>query len=59
MHDKQSEDLLHYYNLEDSDNPKKQSKAKKKLRHKKRFNNNIPINHQKLQWLQGEGPQTD
>jgi len=58
MHDKQSEDLIHYYTQE-SKKDQKADKAKKKLYNKKRFKKNVPINHQKLQWLQGEGPQTD
>ena len=50
---------VHYPYQEESKEDRKTEKAKKKLRHKKRFKKNVPINHSKLQWLKGDGPQTD
>jgi hypothetical protein len=51
---------VHYPYNEESKQDRKADKAKKKLYNKRRFKKNVPINHnKKLQWLKGEGPQTD
>ena len=51
---------VHYPYNEESKQERKAEKAKKKLYNKRRFKKNVPINHnKKLQWLKGEGPQTD
>ena len=53
MHYKQSEDLIKYYNLEDSKEKKRIRKRKQSKKNKRSFNND------KQQWLDGDGPQTD
>jgi len=50
---------VHYPYQEEAKDIRKTEKAKKKLHHKKRFKKNVPIDYNKLQWLKGEGPQTD